>query len=127
VSEDRSRQTTQLLQGWAHGDERSPNGPDQTLESTALVHDAYLRLLGGQPVGAAEAGTFHHLRLPAVAPKFCWTLPASVGRPNVKGDAGLLSNLWMLLPVNGDAELLALNHALHELPRIDERQERSWK
>jgi hypothetical protein len=33
----------------------------------------------------------------------------------------------MLLPVNGDAELLALNHAPHELPRIDERQERSWK
>src|ERR1700722_10393545 len=71
MPEDEPGQVTALLHHWRQGDENALQAlvplvykelrslahyhlqserPDHTLESTALVHEAYLRLLGGQPV-----------------------------------------------------------------------------
>jgi len=70
VPEDLSGQVTELLHQWTQGHEKALRAlaplvykelrrlahyhlqserPDHTLQSTALVHEAYLRLLGGQP------------------------------------------------------------------------------
>src|SRR5271167_5178116 len=71
MPEDHSGQVTALLLLWKEGDQNAfrdlvplvykelrrlahyhlqSERPDHTLQSTALVHEAYLRLLGGQPV-----------------------------------------------------------------------------
>ena len=71
MPEHQSGQVTELLHHWKQGDEKAldvlvplvykelrrlahyhlqSERPDHTLQSTALVHEAYLRLLGGQPV-----------------------------------------------------------------------------
>src|SRR5450631_3782178 len=71
MPEDQSGQFTELLHRWTEGDEKALAAlvplvykelrraahyqlqlerPDHTLQSTALVHEAYIRLMGGQPV-----------------------------------------------------------------------------
>src|SRR5580698_7166135 len=71
MPEDQSGQVTELLHQWTRGDQQALRAlvplvykelrrlahyhlqaerEDHTLQSTALVHEAYLRLLGGQPV-----------------------------------------------------------------------------
>ena len=105
---------TELLRHWRQGDEAALQAlvplvykelrrlahyylrserPDHTLQSTALVHEAYLRMVGAE------------------------TIPQ-------KRDAGVrivLDNADAIA-VQGDAELLALDAALEDLSRIDERQ-----
>jgi RNA polymerase sigma factor (TIGR02999 family) len=142
VSEDQSRQITQLLQGWAQGDEQALRAllplvykelrrlahyhlqserPDHTLESTALVHEAYLRLLGGQPVELQNRAHFI-----AVASRLMRQILVDYARERRaskrEGGCRIAFEALDALPVNGDAELLALDDALDALSRIDERQ-----
>ncbi|HEV3275405.1 MAG TPA: ECF-type sigma factor [Terriglobia bacterium] len=142
MSEDQSRQFTQLLQGWAQGDAQALRAlvplvykelrslahyhlrserPDHTLESTALVHEAYLRLLGGQPVELQNRSHFI-----AVASRLMRQILVDYARERRaskrEGGCRIAFEALDALPVNGDAELLALNDALDELLRIDERQ-----
>jgi len=94
---------------------------DHTLQSTALVHEAYLRLLGGEPVELENRAHFI-----AVASRLMREILVDYARNRRanKRDGGCRITLDDLaaLPVNGDADLLALDHALEELSRIDERQ-----
>jgi RNA polymerase sigma factor (TIGR02999 family) len=83
MPEDRSGQVTRLSQHWKQGDEEALSDllplvykelrrlahyhlqserTDHTLQSTALVHEAYLRLLAGQP---AELQSRTHFIAPA--------------------------------------------------------------
>ena len=48
----------------------------------------------------------------------------SRARPSAMADAGSPWRSWRTCPITGDAELLALDDALEELSRIDERQGR---
>jgi RNA polymerase sigma factor (TIGR02999 family) len=48
--------------------------------------------------------------------------PANAGRANGDGGCRIAFEFAEALPVNGDAELLAMDDALDELSRIDERQ-----
>ena len=95
--------------------------PEHTLQSTALVHEAYLRLLGGQPVELQNRAHFV-----AVASRLMRQILVDYARERraCKRDGGCRITFEDLaaLPVNGDAELLALNDALDELSRIHERQ-----
>jgi DNA-directed RNA polymerase specialized sigma24 family protein len=68
---------------------RQSDRPDHTLESTARLHEAYIRLLGRQPVDLQNRGHFI-----AVASRL----------------------------MRQGAELLALDDALNEMSKIDERQ-----
>jgi RNA polymerase sigma factor (TIGR02999 family) len=94
---------------------------DHTLQSTALVHEAYLRLLGGQPADLQNRAHFI-----AIASRLMRQILVDYARERraSKRDAGCRIQVEDLdaLPGNGDAELLALDDALAALSRIDERQ-----
>jgi len=142
MPEDRSDQVTELLRHWKQGDEKALRAlvplvykelrrlahyhlqserPDHTLQSTALVHEAYLRLLGGQPVELQNRAHFI-----AVASRLMRQILVDYARERraSKRDGGCRIAFEYLdsLPVKGDTELLALDNALDELSRIDERQ-----
>jgi RNA polymerase sigma factor (TIGR02999 family) len=142
MPEEQSGQVTELLQQWTRGDEKALGAllplvykelrslahyhlqserPDHTLQSTALVHEAYLRLLGGQRVELQNRAHFV-----AVASRLMRQILVDYarGRRADKRDGGCKITFEELpgLPVNGDAELLALDDALAELSRMDERQ-----
>jgi RNA polymerase sigma factor (TIGR02999 family) len=142
MPEGQTGQFTELLQQWKQGDEKALRAlvplvykelrrlahyhlqserPDHTLESTALVHEAYLRLLGGQPAGLQDRPHFI-----AVASRVMRQILVDYARERraSKRDGGCRIAFEYLdaLPVTGDAELLALNDALDELSGMDERQ-----
>jgi RNA polymerase sigma factor (TIGR02999 family) len=142
MAEDQSGQVTQLLQQWTTGDEEALRAlmpmvykelrklahyhlrserEDHSLQSTALVHEAYIRLLAGQPAGLQNRAHFI-----AVASRAMRQILVDYarGRQAAKRDGGCRIEFEDMaeLPVNGDAELLALDHALEGLSRVDERQ-----
>jgi RNA polymerase sigma factor (TIGR02999 family) len=140
--EDQSGRLTELLRHWRQGDENAlpalvplvykelrrlahyhlqSERPDHTLQSTALVHEAYLRLLAGQPEGLQNRAHFI-----AVASRLMRQILVDYARNRraSKRDGGCRIEFKDLanLPVSGDADLVALDDALDELSRIDERQ-----
>jgi len=142
MPEDQSGHFTELLRQWTQGDENALHAlvpltykelrqlahyhlqserPDHTLQSTALVHEAYLRLLGGQPAELQNRAHFI-----AVASRLMRQILVDYARERraSKRDGGCRISVDYLdaLPITGDAELLALDDALDELSRIDERQ-----
>jgi RNA polymerase sigma factor (TIGR02999 family) len=142
MPEDQSRQINELLHRWRQGDENAlptlvplvykelrrlthyhlqSERSDHTLQSTALVHEAYLRLLGSHPVESQNRPHFI-----AVASRLMRQILVDYARERraAKRDGGCKIALEYLetLPINGDAELLALDDSLNELSRMDERQ-----
>jgi RNA polymerase sigma factor (TIGR02999 family) len=140
--EDRSGQVTELLLHWTRGDEKAlvdlvplvykelrrlahyhlqSERPDHTLQSTALVHEAYMRLMGSQPVEFQNRAHFI-----AIASRLMRQVLVDYARERRAGkrDGGCRIAIECLetMPVSGDAELLALDDALDELSRMDERQ-----
>jgi RNA polymerase sigma factor (TIGR02999 family) len=95
--------------------------PNHTLQSTALVNEAFVRLLGAQPVELQNRAHFI-----AVASRLMRQILVDYARNRraQKRDGGCRIDFDALLdlPINGDAELVALDDALGELSRIDERQ-----
>jgi len=144
MADDAGGQVTKLLQDWKKGDENALHDllplvynelrrlahyhlrserPDHTLQSTALVHEAYLRMMGQQPAQLQNRAHFI-----AVASRLMRQVLVDYARERRAGkrDGGcrIAFELAEALPVSGDAELLALDDALDELSRIDERQAR---
>lgn len=142
MPEDPSGQFTELLQHWKQGDKEAlrvlvplvykelrrlahyhlhSERHDHILQSTALVHEAYLRLLAGKP---AELQSRAHFI--AVASRLMRQILVDYARERraSKRDGGCRIVFECLddLPVTGDAELVALDDALDALARIDERQ-----
>src|SRR5579863_1039864 len=140
--EDDSGEVTELLRHWTQGDEKAleellpivykelrrlahyhlqSERPDHTLQSTALVHEAYLRLMGGQHIQFENRSHFI-----AVASRLMRQVLVDYARERKaqKRSGGVRIVLEHLdqLAVDSDAELLALNDALDELGRIDPRQ-----
>jgi RNA polymerase sigma factor (TIGR02999 family) len=139
-----SHDVTQLLARWKKGDEQALHDlvpivydelrrlahyhlqserPDHTLQSTALVHEAYVRLIGSQPVDPQNRTHFM-----AVASRLMRQVLVDYARTRnaAKRDGGCRVSLDQALdlPMESDADLLALDRALNELARIDERQAR---
>lgn len=144
MPEDPSGQVTELLQHWKQGDERAladllplvykelrrlahyhlqSERSDHTLQSTALVHEAYLRLMGGQPLELQNRAHFI-----AVASRLMRQVLVDYARERraSKRDGGCRIAVEYLgaVAITGDAELIALDDALGELSRLDERQGR---
>ncbi len=142
MPDDANRQVTELLQNWKQGDEKALHDllplvynelrrlahyhlrserPDHTLQSTALVHEAYMRIMGQQPAQFQNRAHFI-----AIASQLMRQVLVDYARERQAGkrDGGcrIAFEFAEALPVNGDAELLALNDALDALSRIDERQ-----
>jgi len=142
MPEDQTGHFTELLHRWAQGDDdgldalipiiykelrrlahyhRQFEPPNQTLQSTALVHEAYLRLAGSKPQELQNRAHFI-----AVASRLMRQVLVDCARSRraAKREGGCKIGFEALaaMPVNADAELLALDDALKELARIDERQ-----
>jgi RNA polymerase sigma factor (TIGR02999 family) len=142
MPEDQSGRFQELLRHWQQGDQEALRAlvpqvykelrrlahyhlqserPDHTLQSTALVHEAYLRLIGSNPADLQNRGHFI-----AVASRLMRQILVDYARERraAKRDGGCRIAVEYLdfLPVTADAELLALDDALTELSRMDERQ-----
>ena len=142
MSHSAGGEVTALLKNWVQGDKRAlpalmpllyrelrriahyqlkAERSDHTLQSTALVHEAYLRLLGGKPADLCSRTHFI-----AVASRLMRQVLVDYARTRNAGKraGGLRIELEEAadLPINGDEELIALDLALHELSRLDERQ-----
>jgi RNA polymerase sigma factor (TIGR02999 family) len=142
MPEDQPGQVTALLHRWREGDaealgelmplvykelrrlahyhlqlERSGH----TLQSTALVHEVYLRLTGGQHIDIHDRA-----HLIAIASRLMRQVLVDYAkeRKAKKRDGGCRIAVEYLdaLAITTDAELLALDDALRELSRMDERQ-----
>jgi RNA polymerase sigma factor (TIGR02999 family) len=139
-----SGQVTELLQHWKQGDEKAlgdllplvykelrrlahyhlqSERSDHTLQSTALVHEAYLRLMDGQPLELQNRAHFI-----AVASRLMRQVLVDYARERraSKRDGGCRIAVEDLgsVAITGDDELIALDDALEELSRLDERQGR---
>jgi RNA polymerase sigma factor (TIGR02999 family) len=142
MTDDQSGLVSQLLRHWTEGDKKAlaellplvynelrrvarfhlrRERPDHTLQSTALVHEAYLRLLGDQPPELRNRPHFI-----AVASRLIRQVLVDYARERgaAKRDGGCRVPVEYLegLPNLADAELLALDDALNDLHRTDERQ-----
>jgi RNA polymerase sigma factor (TIGR02999 family) len=96
---------------------------DHTLQSTALVHEAYLRLI---KQGPAEVETRAHFL--AVASQLMRQILVDYARGHraAKRGGGLKLELQdaMALQKEQNIDLIALDHALNELSRLDSQQSR---
>jgi RNA polymerase sigma factor (TIGR02999 family) len=141
MSDDRSGQVTQLLQNWIQGDqgaltELAPavyqelrrlahyhlksERADHTLQSTALVNEAFMRLIGSRPEELKSRAHFV-----AVASNLMRRILVDYARARNAGkrDGGLRIDVEALaeLPGDDDQQLVALDDALESLAQMDER------
>ena len=142
MCKDQPGEVTALLRHWKQGDEEAMNSllplvykelrrlahyhmqserPDHSLQSTALVHEAYLRLVGSHPAQLQDRAHFI-----AVASRAMRQILVDYARTRSsnKRDGGCRIEYEDLhfLPVQRDSQLVALDDALEELSRVDERQ-----
>jgi RNA polymerase sigma factor (TIGR02999 family) len=142
MSQEKPGRVTALLQKWRGGDAQAleevvplvyqelrrlahhhlrTERAGASLQSTALVHEAYLRLVGAQPAGLNDRTHFI-----AVASRLMRQILVDYARARRanKRDGGhrLELEVVMDLPIAGDGQLLALNDALEDLCKLDERQ-----
>ena len=90
----------------------------QTLDATALVHEAYLRLVGGdEPRQYADRG--HFFAAAATAMRRILIDNARRKRAETRGGAANREPLSDLAAPEPDEELLALNEALDKLAAAD--------
>lgn len=142
MSDDQSGVVTDLLRHWSQGDQQAlaallplvyqelhraahyqlhRERADHTLQSTALVHEAYLRLVGSRPQDLRNRSHFI-----AIASRLIRQVLVDYARERnaAKRDGGCRIEVEYLegLPIAGDAQLLALDDAMKDLTAIDERQ-----
>jgi RNA polymerase sigma factor (TIGR02999 family) len=139
---ERSGQVSELLQQWVNGDQEALDAvapaiyeelrrlahyhlqserAGHTLQSTALVNEAFIQLMGSHPAQLQNRAHFI-----AIASRLMRQILVQYarGRRAGKRDGGYRLGLEEIadLPIAGDAELVALDDALAELTRIDDRQ-----
>ena len=98
--------------------------PDHTLQSTALVHEAYVRLVGGAP--PALRNRSHFFGVAARLMREILVDHARAQRTAKRGGNPCTLPLDEALNVAGrtDIDVLMLDDALNTLARLDERQSR---
>jgi RNA polymerase sigma factor (TIGR02999 family) len=98
--------------------------PGQTLQATALVHEAYLRLVGAEDPGWNSRGHFFAAAAEAMR-RILVEHARRKGRTRHGGEAERVEIELAALPTRMAAEeLVALNDALEELERQDPRKAR---
>lgn len=136
---------TQLLQDWRDGDRKALDAllpfvykelrrlahlqlrqerPDHTLQSAALVHEAYLRLLGVNPPQWESRTHFF-----AIAAQLMRQILVDYARRHRAAKRGgsvckLSLEDAMVTPRRSDVDVVALDDALQALAKIDTRQSR---
>ncbi len=143
MPEDPSGQVAELLQRWVQGDEAALAAAvpvvyaelrrlahyhlkserlDHTLQSTALVHEAFLRLVGGEPIHLQNRAHFV-----AVASRLMRQILVDYSRNRQanKRDGGYriaIEDLADLPNSKEEVPIVAVDRALDGLSRMDERQ-----
>jgi len=142
MNQDATGEVSELLQLWVGGDQRAltelmplvygelrrmahrqmlGERADHTLQSTALVNEAFIRFLGNHPSQWQNRGHFI-----AVASRLMRQILVDHARTRKAGkrDGGHRIDVEALdnLAIKDDAQLLALDDALKALAQIDERQ-----
>jgi RNA polymerase sigma-70 factor (ECF subfamily) len=142
VPEVQTDQVTELLQQWVRGDEKAlgvlvplvyqelrrlahhhlqSERVDHTLQSTALVNEAFLRLNGGNPVLLQNRGHFI-----AIASRLMRQILVDYARSRgaLKRDGGCRIAIEELgeLPSDENVPIVALDQALDALSKADEQQ-----
>jgi RNA polymerase sigma factor (TIGR02999 family) len=138
-------EVTRLLQDWRTGDAKAVDAlvpqlykelrrlahfqlqkerPNHTLQSTALVHEAYARLVG-QSEMQFESRT-HFLAIAAQLMRQILVDYARRRRAEKRGGGAFLLNVddAQAQPTGKDVDVVALDDALQALAKIDERQSR---
>jgi RNA polymerase sigma factor (TIGR02999 family) len=92
--------------------------PGQTLDATALVHEAYLRLVGGAEPGSYQ-GRGHFFAAAAAAMRHILIDRARQKKAEKRGGCRRRQGLDDLAAPAPDEELLALDEALHKLAAKD--------
>ena len=145
MAEERADDITGLLHAWSTGDERAletiiplvydelhraahrymvREAPDHTLQTTALVHEVYLRLTGARDVAWQNRAHFQ-----AVCATLMRRILTDVARArNSQKRGGTAAHLPLddaiLVSHTPRIELLQLDDALHDLAKVNERQAR---
>jgi RNA polymerase sigma factor (TIGR02999 family) len=100
--------------------------PGQTLQATALVHEAYLRLVGGEPAGSSSSWNSrgHFFGAAAEAMRRILVERARHKRTIKAGGDRHRVDLANLEPANNepDVDLLALHEAIEKLEVLDKRK-----
>jgi RNA polymerase sigma factor (TIGR02999 family) len=142
MPEESSGEVTVLLRDWAEGDPKAlaaliplfhqelrelahrhlrAERAGHTLQSTALVNEAYLRLVGSRPGELRNRSHFI-----AIASRVMRQILVGYARSRnaEKRDGGLQVQFEVLVdsPILHDEQLLALDDALQDLSRIDSQQ-----
>jgi len=136
---------TSLLKAWSEGDETALDAliplvyddlhraahsymaresPDNTLQTTALVNELYLRLSGGRPTTVNDRG--HFFAVCATVMRRILTDLARARKSQKRGGAAehLPLDEEILVSHNPRVDLLDLDAALTRLAAVDERQAR---
>jgi RNA polymerase sigma-70 factor (ECF subfamily) len=94
-------------------------GPDHTLQPTALVNEAYLRLAGQHGVWRSRS---HFFAIAAQAMRRV-LIDHARARDSVKRGGGRVAGTLgdVAAPVEAEVDMLALDEALRELARVDEQ------
>jgi RNA polymerase sigma factor (TIGR02999 family) len=145
VVPDSANEITKLLHGWQGGDraaldalvpvvykelrrlahyELRKERPDHTLQSAALVHEAYFRLVG-QDLPQWESRT-HFFAIAAQLMRQILVDYARRRRASKRGSGACMLTLddAMILPQRKDVDVVAIDDALHALAEVDPRQSR---
>lgn len=144
--EERSQDITELLGRWSQGDEEAlaelmpvvygelrrlanrairSERADHTLEATALVHEAYLRLAAGAP--PSLSGRVHFYSLAARLMRHVLVDHARRHQAARRGSGALrlaLDEIGDLSVANHAVDLVQLDEALEQLSKIEPRKTR---
>ena len=134
---------TQLLQAWGQGDEGALEQlaplverelhrlarkylrlerADRPLETTELVNEVYLRLIGSQQVGWRDRAHFF-----AISARMMRRILADFARSRYsqKRGGGAIAVTWderLAVSKEADADIVSIDNALNELARLDPRK-----
>jgi len=145
MAHEAPNRVTELLRGWRAGDSRALDAlvplvydelrrlahhhlrnerPDHTLQSTALVHEAYFRLVG-QDLPQWESRT-HFFAIAAQLMRQILVDYARRRRASKRGSGVCMLTLddAMALPQGKDVDVVAVDDALNALAEVDPRQSR---
>jgi RNA polymerase sigma factor (TIGR02999 family) len=138
-----SPDVTHLLRNWRDGDEEARNQlmgvvyeelrrqagrylrrerSDHTLQPTALVHEAYLQLIDQSRVNWENRAHFFGAAARLMRRILVDHARAHQAEKRGGGEERLALDDAVGVPEDKDVNLLALNHALEELTRLDSRQ-----
>jgi RNA polymerase sigma factor (TIGR02999 family) len=136
---------TRLLADWSNGDRQAlekltplvydelrrlagrylrQERPGHTLQSTALVHEAYMKLVGQNNVRWQNRAHFFGIAAQMIRRILVDYARARRAEKRGSGAAALSLDEAIALPGGKDLDLVALDDALEGLAKIDERQSR---